>query len=136
MLSHLTLKASYSLTADRPPVTNALAIIKANTPWRYRTGNTETGLERTSQANPDLTYEKKHELNLGLDAGFLNNRINMSVDWYKRNNYDLVGPIPTDGTDGFLVKYGNVAAMKSNGVELSLSTTNLKTKDFTTKLPT
>ena len=38
VLSHLTLKASYSLTADRPPVTNALAIIKANTPWRYRTG--------------------------------------------------------------------------------------------------
>ena len=133
VLSHLTLKASYSLTADRPPVTNALAIIKANTPWRYRTGNTETGLERTSPANPDLTYEKKHELNLGLDAGFLNNRINMSVDWYKRNNYDLVGPIPTDGTDGFLVKYGNVAAMKSNGVELSLSTTNLKTKDFSWK---
>ena len=133
ILSHLTLKASYSLTADRPPVTNALAIIQANTPWRYLTGNTETGLGRTSPANPDLTYEKKHELNLGLDAGFLKNRVNFSVDWYKRNNYDLVGPISSGGEDGFLSKFGNVAAMKSHGVELSLSTTNIQTKDFSWK---
>ena len=131
ILSHFTFKLSYSLTADRPPVTNALAVIESVTPWRYITGNSETGLERTDAANPDLTYEKKHELNVGVDLGFLKNRINLSVDWYKRNNYDLVGATQTDGTDGFITKYGNVASMKSNGLELSLSTTNIKTKDFT-----
>ena len=132
-LSHLTLKASYSLTADRPPVTNALAVIAAYKPWRYFTGYSETGLRRIQPANPDLTYEKKHELNFGADVGFLKNRINLSVDWYTRNNYDLVGPISTDGSDGFPNKMGNVAAMKSHGVELSLTTTNIQTKDFSWK---
>ena len=32
-----------------------------------------------------------HELNIGADMGFLDNRINFSIDWYKRNNYDLIG---------------------------------------------
>ena len=47
--------------------------------------------------NDELTYEKKHELNLGFDAGFLNNRINFALDWYTRNNYDLIGLIRTTG---------------------------------------
>ena len=42
-----------------------------------------------------LTYEKKHELNIGADMGFLDNRINFAVDWYTRNNYDLIGIVNT-----------------------------------------
>jgi len=129
-LSHLTLKASYSLTADRPAVTNAEPIIRSTTPWRYFTKDSESGLYISSIANPDLTYEKKHELNLGLEAGFLNNRINFTFDWYTRNNYDLIGRANVDGTDGTLGKSANIAEMKSNGIELSLSTTNIKTKNF------
>ena len=130
-LSHLTLKASYSLTADRPAVTNALPIIRSQTRWRYFTKDSETELYISSIANPNLTYEKKHELNLGFEAGFVNNRINFTFDWYKRNNFDLIGRADVDGTDGFSSKSANIAEMKSNGVELSLSTTNIKTKDFT-----
>ena len=129
-LSHLTFKVSYSLTADRPSVSNALAIIRATTPWRYFTRDSESGLYISSVANPDLTYEKKHEWNFGMEAGFLNNRINFTLDYYRRNNYDLIGIANTDGTDGWVTKTGNIASMKSNGVEISLSTTNVKTKDF------
>lgn len=129
-LTHLTLKASYSLTADRPSVTNAQAVIGSQNPWRYITKDSESSLYVRDTANPDLTYEKKHELNLGLEAGFLDNRINLAFDWYKRNNYDLIGVADVDGTDGSTQKYGNIASMKSDGFELSLSTTNIKTKDF------
>ena len=130
-LSHLTLKASYSLTADRPAVTNSLPIISSETPWRPFAGVRETALYQYSAGNSELTYEKKHELNIGADLGFFDNRINVTVDWYKRNNYDLIGPKFTQGTSGETTRYGNVASMKSNGVELSLSTTNIKTKNFT-----
>ena len=130
-LSHLTLKASYSLTADRPAVTNSLPIIRSETPWRPFAGVRETALYQDSPGNSELTYEKKHELNIGADLGFFDNRINVTFDWYKRNNYDLIGPKFTQGTSGVTTRYGNVASMKSNGVELSLSTTNIKTKDFT-----
>ena len=129
-VSHLSLKASYSLTADRPSVTNALAVIQSYSPWRPSAGVTESGLTIKDLENSDLTYEKKHELNIGADLGFLDNRINLTVDWYKRDNFDLIGLVMTQGIGGQIQKYGNVATMKSRGIEFSLSTKNIKTKDF------
>lgn len=133
VLSNFTAKLSYSLTADRGPssITNSRAVIKADNPWRPSASDKESSLYIAWLANQDLTYEKKHELNFGIDAGFLKNRINFTFDIYTRHNYDLIGATNTMGIGGESTKYGNVAKMKSNGVELSLNTVNIKTKDFT-----
>ena len=130
-MSHLTLKTSYSLTAERPSVTNAYAIIDSKIPWRPFTSVNESMLYVKEVANQDLTYEKKHEFNIGLASGFLDNRINFELDWYSRRNYDLIGLATTQGLGGQIQKYGNIATMKSSGVEISLTTTNIKTRDFT-----
>lgn len=132
IVSNLTLKASYSLTADRGPssVSNSLAIIQAFNAWRPFTDVSETGAQVVYDENRNLTYEKKHEFNIGLDAGFLNNRINLTVDWYKRNNYDLIGIYYGKGLGTSITNYPNVASMESHGVEVSLSTVNIKLKDF------
>ncbi|MGP1351084.1 MAG: SusC/RagA family TonB-linked outer membrane protein [Hoylesella marshii] len=130
VMSFLKLRLSYSLTAEPPSITNSLAIIGSRTPWRPFSSVRESELYLSALANEDLTYEKKHEFNIGLDMGFLKNRINFTVDWYKRNNYDLIGPATTQGIGGQVTKYGNIATMKSNGIELSLSTVNIKNKDF------
>ncbi len=79
----------------------------------------------SSLGNIELTYEKKHEFNFGVDLGFLDNRINFTGDIYWRNNYDLVGPVFTSGIGGFINKRANTAAMKTNGVDLQLSVTNI-----------
>lgn len=131
-ISHLSLRASYSLTADRGPswVTNALPVIYATNIWRPQGDQVETGLYLSDLANDELTYEKKHEINFGLDAGFLRNRINFNFDIYWRNNYDLIGIIETQGVGGIIAKYANVATMKSSGVEATLSTRNIEKKDF------
>ena len=131
-ISHLSLKGSYSLTADRGPsyVTNSTVVIRSNTPWRNKADLRETALDIEQLANEELTYEKKHELNLGLEAGFINNRINLTFDWYTRNNFDLIGIVNTPGVGGEVSKYGNVASMKSDGFEISLTTNNIKAKDF------
>jgi hypothetical protein len=128
-LTTATLKASYSLTAESGPswVTNSLPVIKSYNPWRPSAGLRESGLEETDRANGELTFEKKHEFNIGVQLGFLNNRINFEFDWYKRNNYDLIGIISTQMGG---MKYGNVASMKSNGIELSLTTKNIQTENF------
>lgn len=128
--SHLTLKASYSLTGDRPSVSNAYSIIKASNTWRPSTSTSETQLYLAELANSDLTYEKKHELNIGVSTGFFDNRINIDFDWYRRNNYDLIGIANTQGVGGQIRKFGNIASMKSHGVELSLTTRNIVTRDF------
>ncbi len=129
-VSHMTLKASYSLTGDRPAVTNSVVVIMAENPWRPFATVKESALGISDLANDDLTYEKKHEINIGFEAGFFDNRINFALDWYKRNNFDLIGPVTTQGIGGFINKFGNVASMTSNGVEVSLTTTNIKTRDF------
>ncbi len=131
-LSNLTLKASYSLTADRGPasVTNSRVVIQSYNPWRPFASVNESGLEIYDLENSELTYEKKHELNIGAEIGFLNNRLNLSADWYKRNNYDLIGIVNTMGIGGQITKYANVASMKSHGVEFTLSTRNIMTKNF------
>lgn len=133
VLSNLTFKVSYSLTADRGPsnVTNSSVVIKSENPWRPTANAKESQLYIDQLANGDLTYEKKHEFNFGFDAGFLNNRINFTFDAYTRRNFDLIGVTTTQGIGGETQKYGNVAKMKSSGIELALSTVNIKTKDFT-----
>src|SRR3712207_2049598 len=130
VLTHATWRASYSLTGDKPAVTNSQVIIESTNIWRPFASDKEAALRISDFANPDLTYEKKHELNLGADLGFLNNRINLTFDWYTRNNYDLIGPRTTNGTKGTIVEYANIASMKSTGEEFGISSKNIVTEDF------
>lgn len=131
-LSHLTLKVSYSLTADRGPasVSNALPIFRPFTPWRPFANVSESGISLEDIENSELTYEKKHELNFGTEIGLFNNKVNLAVDVYKRDNYDLIGVIYTEGAGGVIAKMANVASMSSNGVEATLSTKNYESKEF------
>lgn len=131
-LSHLSLKASYSLTGDPGPssVSNSSMVLMSFTPYRPFTSIQESGMYIVDLANDELTYEKKHELNMGFDVGFLSNRVNFSFDWYLRNNYDLIGAIETPGVGGQIRKLANVASMKSHGLEFTLSTKNVQGKDL------
>ncbi len=131
ILSNATLKASYSLTADRCPYGYAYAepAYMATTLWRPNAASQEIGIDLAYLGNSELTYEKKYELNVGVSLGFLKNRINLDVDAYYRDNFDLIGPTYTTGIGGASIKYANVATMKSSGVEVTLSTTNIKLGD-------
>lgn len=132
VLSHAMLKSSYSLTADSGPsfVTNSQAVFNAETPWRPLSSVIESGLTLKDTENRELTYEKKHEFNIGIDLGFLRDRINVVADYYSRRNYDLIGRVYTTGVGGTISKYANIATMKSQGVEFTLATKNIITKDF------
>lgn len=132
VLSHLAFRASYSLTGDRGPssVSNALPIFASSNVWRPQGDQIETVIQLQDIANDDLTYEKKHEFNLGLSAGFLRNRLNLEFDIYWRNNYDLIGFYQTQGAGGFINKMGNVAEMKSHGLEGTITSHNIQGKDF------
>ncbi|WP_029905166.1 SusC/RagA family TonB-linked outer membrane protein [Prevotella sp. 10(H)] len=132
-ISHLKLRTSYSMVAQAPPsnVTNSLPVIGSVNPWRYFTNAQESGLNMTSQENRDLTYEKKHELSVAVEAGFINNRFNAIVEYFNRKNYDLIGPLNTQGMGGTTQKRANVAEMKGHGFEVTLGSDNIRTKDFT-----
>ncbi len=130
VMSHLTTRVSYSLTAERGPASNAAAFFRNQTTYRPLVSDKESSILLVDLENSELTWEKKHEFNVGLDAGFIANRINLSGDYYVRNNFDLIGLIRTSGVGGQVSKLANYADMKSSGVELSLTTTNIKSERF------
>ncbi len=127
-LTYAKLRLSYSLTAESGPtsVANAEALYYPTRPWRQEITTYEMALQLSGLGNSELTYEKKHEFDLGVDLGFLYNRINLVFDWYFRNNFDLIGLIRTQGVGGDTNKYGNVAEMKSHGVEFTISSRNIE----------
>ena len=130
IVSNAKLRLSYSLTAESGPTSlaNAEALYYPTRPWRQELSTYEMGLALNGLGNSELTYEKKHEFDLGLDLGFYWNRINLVFDWYVRNNFDLIGLIRTQGVGGETNKYGNVAEMKSHGIEFTLTTHNIEPK--------
>jgi hypothetical protein len=54
----------------------------------------------------------------------------VEFDWYRRNNFDLIGYVQTMGVGGQTTKLANDASMRSTGCEFTISTTNIKSKDF------
>ena len=65
-----------------------------------------------------------------MDLGLLRDRLNVTFDVYTRNNFDEMGYTITEGIGGEVERPGNIAQLHSNGMELSISSTNIKTKDF------
>ncbi len=122
------LRLSYSLTAERGPASNSLAIFQSYSPYRPFASVTESGIELYSLENSELTYEKKHEFNVGVDLGFFGNRLNIEFDYYTRNNFDLIGLVQTSGIGGVIDKTANAAAMKSWGCEFTISSLNIDHK--------
>ena len=125
--SHATLRLSYSLVGEQTAASNAKAIFRSTNMWRPQGDQQELALYQSSFGNADLTYEKKHEFNVGVDLGFFNNRVNLVTDAYWRDNFDLMGYYYGELQGR---QYANTASMKSHGVEATLSTQNIKSKDF------
>lgn len=128
-LSSLSTKLSYGMTATLPFVYNSNQRIKPYLPFRPN-GVSETELYIDQPANHDLTYEKMYELNWNLNFGLLKDRIGVSLSLFSRQGRDLVDISYNQGTGGFFKPYGNVASMEAKGVELSLTTQNVKTQNF------
>lgn len=82
-------------------------------------------------ANPDLHWEKNTKKDLGLDLGFFNDRINLSVGVYKNRITDQLGARPLSTVTGFNNVTTNIPAVLENkGFELSFITRNVESKNF------
>lgn len=71
-------------------------------------------------ANPDLTWETSEQVDLGLDARFLNDRLTLGVDWYRKTTKDLlieIAPLPEIGVNKIVVNSGKVL---NSGLDIEL----------------
>ena len=82
--------------------------------------------QRPSQlANPSLGWESTQQIDVGLDFGILNNRINGEIDYYEKNTTGLLLNVNVPGTTGFATQVKNVGALTNKGFEFVLNTENL-----------
>lgn len=81
-------------------------------------------------ANPDLKWETTISRNIGLDFGFLNNRINGSLEVYWNTTKDLLMAVPVDNTTGYSYQFQNFGQTSNRGIELSVNADVIKTRDF------
>lgn len=129
-VNNLQFRASYGLVATPGSATNALAIFRSQTTNRLNISDRESALDIRDLKNSELTWEKQYELNLGVDLGLFDNRVNISADVFRRDIFDNVDYVKTSGLGGQFIKQGNNADVITKGVEFSLSTTNIKTDNF------
>ena len=93
-------------------------------------GTPNTGAYANIVPNPDLTWETSEQLDLGFDARFLNNRLGLTFDWYKKTTKDwlITGPqIAINGTNPAAINGGDV---QNTGVEIALFWNDRIGKDF------
>ncbi len=94
-------------------------------------GITEEIIGVAGAPNRLLRWEKTQSVNAGYDLGLFNGAINLSVDYYWRNSSDLIGIRMLPLETGFSSTSVNWAQLRNEGVEVSLTTRNINTKNFT-----
>ena len=94
-------------------------------------GNSWAILGATKLANPDLKWESTGMFNIGLDYGFLNNRINGSIEFYHKKTKDLIWNYPVSTV---IYPFDNIAAnvgqITNKGIEFTINFDAIRTKNF------
>jgi hypothetical protein len=88
-----------------------------------------SGITYTQLSNPDLSWEANNTLNLGVDFGLFNNRVNGAIELYNRKTSELLLDQPVSYTTGFSGVTSNVGAVQNRGVEFTLNTNILRAKN-------
>ncbi|HEV7380360.1 MAG TPA: TonB-dependent receptor, partial [Dyadobacter sp.] len=93
-------------------------------------GNTALGYGPSRLANPNLTWERTTEFDLGLDYGFFRNRITGTIDVYNKlsNGVLMNRNIPVE--TGWASIKDNVGSVRNRGIEFSIRTLNVRSGDF------
>lgn len=94
-------------------------------------GTANLGFQLTQLGNPDITWETTTEWNIGLDLGFINNRIGLSVDFFKKEISNLLNWRPLQHIQEVLSIADNIGSTQSHGLEISLNTVNIENRNFT-----
>ena len=119
-INDLSLRASYGITGnDQIGDFQSLGLYGgadyANIP----------GLAPSQLANPELSWERAAQFDIGLDMALFNERLFLNADVYQKTTDDLLLPVQTPLSSGFSSVIENVGEIQNRGVEVSLETTNI-----------
>ena len=129
-LDYLKLRGSYGTRGNISGLGSPELLAYFGTTTRFNSDNIEEIINITAPDNPFMQWEKEKMANVALELGILN-RVSLSLEWYHRNNFDLIGNVQVSRVSGFNTRTMNWADMKNEGFEVTLNTQNIKTDNFT-----
>lgn len=130
-IDELKLRAGYGVTGNQE-IANYQSLARLSTSGKfYYNGEWINSYGPASNSNDDLKWEKKSELNFGIDFSVLKGRLSGTIDYYNRTTSDLLYtysvPVPPNL---YSWKFTNVGVIKNSGVELTLNAIPVVTNDF------
>lgn len=139
-ISETKLRASYGVTGNNRVNDFAYLSVLRQTGFTNGSGNTTPGYyfnnvhipgsAPVEVGNKDLVWERTAQFDLGLDLGFLNNRLALTVDYYNKRTSDLLLLANLAASTGYLTGYKNIGKVSNSGLEFTLNTVNIDNKNF------
>jgi len=133
-LNDLGIRATLGITGNSPYVgaSSQFDIVRSVTAANTYTYSVIAGdaLTMSDVANKNLVWERTNNINIGLDYAVLNRRLSGGIDVYKRNTTNLLGSNQLNPLSGYATVMGNIGNMTNKGIEISLHSENIRSKDF------
>lgn len=130
-LSNAKLRLSYGVTGNNAGVSNYGTMVGIGGPVYYPWGAAyNQGYYANGITDSSLTWEKSKEFNIGLDYGFLNNRITGTIDWYTKNSDGLLYKVQLPLEAGGTTMTTNIGKVQNTGIELALTTVNIENRNW------
>jgi TonB-linked SusC/RagA family outer membrane protein len=136
-LNELKINAGYGVTGNQDAISPYNTLLTLGSVGRYYNPATPNFAYRQAyapnqNANPDLKWEERHGVNIGLDFGVFNNRLSGNLNWFKDKTknllYDYTVPVPPFYVNTILA---NVGSMENKGFEIQLNAAIVRGKNFT-----
>ena len=128
-MNQLKLRLSWGINGNRD-IGQYAALARLSSIASFTLSGYEIGVFSSSLANAELLWEETEAFNIGLDIKLLNNRINMSFDAYDGTTYNLLLERQLPRLTGFKDITTNLGALGNKGLEASINTININTKDL------
>jgi len=129
-ISNLKLRTSYGLTGNSE-IPNYRTVAGLGNYSYIFNGERVIGIGLNRMANPNLQWEKNAQFDVGLELGFLEDRISIEADYYHRLVEDMLLAAPVPATSAYSTVIQNIGSMQNQGFEFMLRTGNIMNANFT-----
>lgn len=129
IFNSLKIRGSYGATGNNN-IGNYTSLANASPIGAIISGNITQGYDVTSYANPNLTWERTFSSNIGFDAGILNNRVQLTMDYYNAVTDKLLLYLPIPTITGYSGYWTNQGKVSNKGLEYELTVRPIVKKDF------
>lgn len=129
-VDYLKIRASWGIIGNQDISPYSTLANLSSTSFNYGTPTTYTGYWAGGIATPDLTWEKVHQFDLGIDLGFFKNRLNIGIDFFSKKTTDALLQQTTTNYLGGVSYWTNAGEVSNKGVDLSITAQILQGKDL------